>query len=101
MSAHFGASLNNVRVADRQHVNPMLEGILYSTDRKAQVTVLQNESRRTSAASTPATSRKNSIISPDAASVASFSSEKRRKSFFGMASFGKSNRGVVATPHAL
>ncbi|KAJ3498313.1 hypothetical protein NLG97_g1227 [Lecanicillium saksenae] len=110
MSAQqFSNGLGNVRLVDREHINPMLQGILYSTDRKAQVAVLENESRRnSSAASTPATSRKNSfmspfssrknstssrkssVVSPDAVAEHSYSSEKRHKSsLFGMAAFGK------------
>ncbi|KAJ6786750.1 hypothetical protein PWT90_02006 [Aphanocladium album] len=112
MSAPFANGLGNVRLVDREHINPILQGILYSTDRKAQVAVLQNESRRSSAASTPATSRKNSImshfssrknsaVSPDVVSVHSYSSEKRRKSsLFGMAALGKSG-GAAGHSHLL
>lgn len=105
MSAQFANGLGNVRLVDREHVNPMLQGILYSTDRKAQVAVLQEESRRSSASSSasssPLNSRKNSVVSPDTVSLASYSKEKRRKSsLFGMASFGK-NRGVAGISHVL
>ncbi len=99
MSAQFANGLGNVRIADRDHVNPLLQGILYNTDRKAQVAVLKEESRRSSASSsassTPLNSRKGSVVSPDSVSLASFSKDKRsKKSLFGMASFGK-NRGVA------
>lgn len=102
----FSNGFGNVRFANREHVNHMLQGILYSTDRKAQVAVLQkDESRRTSTSSTlqndsrrtsaSSTSRKNSAISPDTVSEHSFTKEKRKKtSFFGMSSFGK-NSGTV------
>ncbi|KAJ2968666.1 hypothetical protein NQ176_g9068 [Zarea fungicola] len=102
MSAHFGSNINAVRVADRKHVNPILEGILYTTDRKAQVAILQNESRRTSTSSSSSffsrknssSSRKNSAISPDTISVASYEKEKKKKSLFGMSSHGR-NHGVI------
>ncbi|TQV98795.1 hypothetical protein V2A60_007503 [Cordyceps javanica] len=105
MSAQFANGIGNVRIADREHINPILQGILYSTDRKAQVAVLQEQSRRSSASSssssTPLTSRKGSVISPDTVSLASYSSEKRRKSsLFGMASFGK-NKGVASISNIL
>ncbi|ATY64312.1 hypothetical protein A9K55_004350 [Cordyceps militaris] len=115
-AAQFANGLGSVSLADRQHVNPILQGILYSTDRKAQVAVLQEESRRSSASSsTPLTSRKSSlasqkslltsrkssVVSPDTVAHAAYSSEKRRKSsLFGMASFGK-NRGVAGVSNIL
>ncbi|KAM3541218.1 hypothetical protein BM221_008419 [Beauveria bassiana] len=98
-TAQFANGLGSVRVADRNHINPLLQGILYSTDRKAQVAVLQEESRRSSISSTsssaPLTSRKNSAISPDVVAHASYSKAKRSKSsLFGMSGHGK-NSGVV------
>ncbi|OAA45777.1 hypothetical protein BBO_03418 [Beauveria brongniartii RCEF 3172] len=99
-TAQFANGLGNVRIADRNHINPILQGILYSTDRKAQVAVLQEESRRSSSVSStsssaPLTPRKNTAISPDVVAHASYSKAKRSKSsLFGMSGYGK-NSGVV------
>lgn len=89
------SNVAGVRVNDRKHVNPVLEGILYSTDRKAQVAILQEQSRRSSAASTPDASRKNSV-----ASVTSYSSEKRRKSLFGMSWTSRSGGTGTSIPRS-
>ncbi|KAM3429825.1 hypothetical protein MY4824_008050 [Beauveria thailandica] len=107
-AAQFANGHGNVRVADRNHINPILQGILYSTDRKAQVAVLEEESRRSSSSSSssissstsssaPLTLRKNksTAISPDVVAHASYSKSKRTKSsLFGMSGYGK-NSGVV------
>ncbi|KAM3513307.1 hypothetical protein MY11210_003083 [Beauveria gryllotalpidicola] len=95
----FANGLGNVHIVDRNHVNPMLQGILYSTDRKAQVAVLREESRRSSTSSSsssaPLNPRKHSAVSPDVVSHASYSKAKRSKSsLFGMSGYAK-NRGVV------
>ncbi|KAM3558150.1 hypothetical protein ARSEF4850_004739 [Beauveria asiatica] len=110
MSAvQFANGLGNVRIADRNHINPILQGILYSTDRKAQVAVLEEESRRrssssssssssissTTSSSAPLALRKSTAISPDVVAHASYSKSKRTKSsLFGMSGYGK-NSGVV------
>ncbi|KAM3506676.1 hypothetical protein MY10362_002204 [Beauveria mimosiformis] len=101
-TAQFANGLGNVRIADRHHINPILQGILYTTDRKAQVAVLQEESRRCSSSSVSSTSssaplapRKNTAMSPDVVAHASYSKAKRSKSsLFGMSGYGK-NSGVV------
>ncbi|KAK8147466.1 hypothetical protein G3M48_001547 [Beauveria asiatica] len=106
-AAQFANGLGNVRIADRNHINPILQGILYSTDRKAQVAVLEEESRRSSSSSSsissatsssaPLALRKNksTAISPDVVAHASYSKSKRTKSsLFGMSGYGK-NSGVV------
>ncbi|KAM3564525.1 hypothetical protein MY1884_000725 [Beauveria asiatica] len=106
-AAQFANGLGNVRIADRNHINPILQGILYSTDRKAQVAVLEEESRRrssssssssissTTSSSAPLALRKSTAISPDVVAHASYSKSKRTKSsLFGMSGYGK-NSGVV------
>lgn len=80
-----------VGVADRQHINPMLEGILASTDRKAQLEVLRNESRRSSASTT-------TVATPDTASLlSSNSTEKRRSSKSSIWSIRGSKRNKTPT----
>lgn len=74
-----------VSVADRQHINPMLEGILASTDRKAQLEILRNESRRSSTVNTPDT----------ASLLSSHSEEKRRKSKSSIWSIRGSSRNAT------
>ncbi|KAM3449760.1 hypothetical protein MY3296_006634 [Beauveria thailandica] len=103
-TAQFANGHGNVRIADRNHINPILQGILYSTDRKAQVAVLEEESRRSSSSSSissstsssaPLAQRKSTAISPDVVAHASYSKSKRTKSsLFGMSGYGK-NSGVV------
>lgn len=82
-----------VGIADRQHVNPMLEGILACTDRKAQLEVLRNESRRSSTATTG---------TPDSASLLSgHSTEKRRSSkssFWSIRGSSRNKTPTMSTP---
>ncbi|OAA61422.1 hypothetical protein ISF_05501 [Cordyceps fumosorosea ARSEF 2679] len=111
-AAQFSNGLGSVRIADRQHINPILQGILYNTDRKAQVAVLKEESRRSSVSSSASSvsssaplyssSRKSSVVSPDTVAHAAYSKDKKRSksSLFGMASFGK-NRGVAGVSNVL
>ncbi|KAJ6784609.1 hypothetical protein PWT90_07384 [Aphanocladium album] len=105
-NTNFNNRLDNAHLGDREKVGPMLHGIVYSTDPRVQFAVLESE-RRSSSASTTATSRKNSfmshfssrknsvsssrssVVSPDVVYEKSQSREKRHKSsLFGMAAFG-------------